>query len=182
MRGTLWSKFRRTSEKNLCSSLWFCLLDGKKISKREFNQIIESEETQKILNYFEGRFHVINNKNECDSSQITKLLKSIDHTVKNNGGQNYSNEIYLKNQRQLRETMKLEEEKKQEEKKGINTKEYVKTKESMETETEDITKKQEDMSKESREPTEHKHLRDKSAAVQEDHRKQMETRRERKKD
>ncbi|XP_016117030.1 GTPase IMAP family member 8-like isoform X2 [Sinocyclocheilus grahami] len=74
-----------------------------KVSRREFNQIIASEETQKILNYFEGRFHVINSKSECDSSQIIKLLKNIDEMVKSNGGQNYSNEIYLKNQRKLRE-------------------------------------------------------------------------------
>ncbi|XP_048051786.1 GTPase IMAP family member 8-like isoform X2 [Megalobrama amblycephala] len=74
-----------------------------KISKRKCTQIIESEETQKILNNFKGRFQVINSKNECDPNQITKLLKSIDEMVKNNGGQNYSNEIYLKNQLKLRE-------------------------------------------------------------------------------
>ncbi|XP_067260272.1 GTPase IMAP family member 8-like [Chanodichthys erythropterus] len=74
-----------------------------KISKRKCTQIIESEETQKILNNFKGRFQVINSKNECDPNQISKLLKSIDEMVKNNGGQNYSNEIYLKNQLKLRE-------------------------------------------------------------------------------
>ncbi|KAL1246611.1 hypothetical protein QQF64_034524, partial [Cirrhinus molitorella] len=74
-----------------------------KVSRREFNQIIESEETHKILNYFEGRFHAMNSNNECDLNQITKLLKSIDEMVKHNGGQNYSNEIYLKNQRKLKE-------------------------------------------------------------------------------
>ncbi|XP_042623083.1 GTPase IMAP family member 4-like, partial [Cyprinus carpio] len=80
-----------------------------KVSKREFNQIIESQETQRILNYFEGRFHVINSKSECDSSQIIKLLKSIDEMVKNNGGQHYSNEIYLKNQRKLREEERMKQ-------------------------------------------------------------------------
>ncbi len=74
-----------------------------KVSKREFIQIIESEETQKILNYFEGRFHAMNSNDECDLNQIIKLLKGIDEMVKNNRGQDYSNEIYLKNQRKLKE-------------------------------------------------------------------------------
>ncbi|KAL0202372.1 hypothetical protein M9458_000390, partial [Cirrhinus mrigala] len=74
-----------------------------KVSRREFKQIIESEETQKILNHFEGRFHAMNSNDECDLNQIIKLLKIIDEMVKSNGGQNYSNEIYLKNQRKLQE-------------------------------------------------------------------------------
>ncbi|KAL1279197.1 hypothetical protein QQF64_025870 [Cirrhinus molitorella] len=84
-----------------------------KVSRRVLNQIKESEETQKILHYFKGRFYVMNSKNECDPSQITKLLKVIDEIVKNNGGQNYSNEINLKNLRKLREqTDTLEQEEK----------------------------------------------------------------------
>ncbi|RXN38208.1 GTPase IMAP family member 8-like protein [Labeo rohita] len=111
-----------------------------KVSRRVLNQIKESEETQRILNYFKGRFYVINSKNECDPSQITKLLRVIDEIVKNNGGQNYSNEINLKNQRKLREQtdtlkqeekrMKTDEEKKRheetdtkEQKREINTEE-----------------------------------------------------------
>ncbi|KAI2647159.1 GTPase IMAP family member 4 [Labeo rohita] len=74
-----------------------------KVSRREFNQIIKSEATQKILNYFEGRFHAMNSSNECGLNQIMKLLKSIDKMMKKNKGQNYSNEIYLKNQRKLKE-------------------------------------------------------------------------------
>ncbi|RXN23613.1 GTPase IMAP family member 8-like protein [Labeo rohita] len=80
-----------------------------KVSRRVLNQIIESEKTQKILNHFKGRFYVINSKNECDSSQITKLLKSIDEMVKNNGEQHYSNEIYLKNMRKLREEERMKQ-------------------------------------------------------------------------
>ncbi|RXN34999.1 GTPase IMAP family member 8-like protein [Labeo rohita] len=116
-----------------------------KVSRRVLNQIKESEETQRILNYFKGRFYVINSKNECDPSQITKLLRVIDEIVKNNGGQNYSNEINLKNQRKLREQtdtlkqeekrMKTDEEKKRheetdtkEQKREINTEEYIETK------------------------------------------------------
>ncbi|XP_058626456.1 GTPase IMAP family member 8-like isoform X2 [Onychostoma macrolepis] len=69
-----------------------------KISKIKWIQITESEDIKDLLNCFERRFHVINSKSECDPYQITKLQKSIDEMVQNNGGQNYSNEIYLKNQ------------------------------------------------------------------------------------
>ncbi|XP_058624303.1 GTPase IMAP family member 8-like [Onychostoma macrolepis] len=133
-----------------------------KVSRRVLNQIQESEETQKILNYFKGRFYVINSKNECDPSQITRLLKVIDEIVKNNGGQNYSNEINLKNQRKLREQtdtlkqeekiMKTVEEKKrhedtdtQEQKREINTEEYIKTKSKEEKMTEGNEMKQENI-------------------------------------
>ncbi|KAL0199099.1 hypothetical protein M9458_007639, partial [Cirrhinus mrigala] len=134
-----------------------------KVSRCVLNQIKESEETQRILNYFKGRFYVINSKNECDSSQITKLLRVIDEIVKKNGGQNYSNEINLKNQIKLREQtdtlkqeekrMKTHEEKKrheetdtQEQKREINTEEYIKTKSKEEKMTEENKMKQEKMS------------------------------------
>ncbi|XDV11356.1 hypothetical protein PO909_000319 [Leuciscus waleckii] len=67
-----------------------------KISRKEWIQIIESDNIKELLNYSEGRYHVINSKSECDPYQIKKLLKSIDEMVKNNGGQNYSHKIYLK--------------------------------------------------------------------------------------
>ncbi|XP_051741767.1 GTPase IMAP family member 4-like isoform X2 [Ctenopharyngodon idella] len=66
-----------------------------KISKSELIQITESENYKELLNYFEGRYHVINSKNECDPYQITMLLKRIDEMMKNNGGQNYSKRLEL---------------------------------------------------------------------------------------
>ncbi|XDV11424.1 hypothetical protein PO909_000368 [Leuciscus waleckii] len=84
-----------------------------KISRKEWIQIIESENIKELLNYFEGRYHVINSKSECDPYQITMLLKSIDEMVKNNGGQNYSHKIYLKDsadQGDLRKQVKSQEE------------------------------------------------------------------------
>ncbi|RXN37532.1 GTPase IMAP family member 8-like protein [Labeo rohita] len=91
-----------------------------KVSRAECFLIIESEEIHRILNYFEGRFHVINSKNECDPYQITMLLKSIDEMVKNNEVQYNSSEIFLKRQRKLRnqpERMKQEEVRKRDMKK-----------------------------------------------------------------
>ncbi|KAF4098181.1 hypothetical protein G5714_020211 [Onychostoma macrolepis] len=72
-----------------------------KVSRREWVEFIESENIAELLNYFERRFHVINSKNECDPYQITMLLKSIDEMVKNNGGQNYSNEKEAADQKQM---------------------------------------------------------------------------------
>ncbi|CAM4464733.1 unnamed protein product [Leuciscus chuanchicus] len=83
-----------------------------KISRGKFKQITESENIKEFLNYFEERFHVMNSKNECDPNQITKLLKNIDVMVENNRGQNYRNEIYLKDLRKLseqKERVKYEE-------------------------------------------------------------------------
>ncbi|XP_056128097.1 GTPase IMAP family member 8-like [Rhinichthys klamathensis goyatoka] len=85
------------------------------ISRGKFKQITESENIKELLNYFEGRFHVMNSKNECDPSQITKLLKNIDVMMENNGGQTFSNEIYLKDLRKLREQKNEEKSHKQEE-------------------------------------------------------------------
>ncbi|XDV11436.1 hypothetical protein PO909_000377 [Leuciscus waleckii] len=84
-----------------------------KISRKEWVQIIESETIKELLKYFEGRYHVINSKSECDPYQIKMLLKSIDEMVKNNGGQNYSHKIYLKDsedQGDLRKQVKSQEE------------------------------------------------------------------------
>ncbi|XP_058632150.1 GTPase IMAP family member 8-like isoform X2 [Onychostoma macrolepis] len=174
-----------------------------KVSRRVLNQIIESQETQKMISYFEGRFHVINSKNECDSSQIIKLLKSIDEMMKNNGERHYSNEIYLKNQRKLREQermkqgenrLKQEEARMKEEqvwkrhtemkkiqddsdtwkqKGAINQEEEIKMKIKEEGITDDNDRKKENVCKKKTQ-----YLRENEAAVQENLRRQMESRRE----
>ncbi|KAL0161979.1 hypothetical protein M9458_041375 [Cirrhinus mrigala] len=140
-----------------------------KFSRVEWTEFTESENIKELLNYFERRFHVINSKNECDRYQITMLFRIIDEMVKNNGGQNYSNEIYLKN-----EEIKLEVEKKQEneelleQKREINPEGEIKYECEEDRMTKDSKRKQEDVS-------EDKHLREKDAADQEHLSKQMET-------
>ncbi|XP_051557784.1 GTPase IMAP family member 8-like [Myxocyprinus asiaticus] len=88
-----------------------------KISRRELNQFIENKKTKKLLNNFKGRFHVINSKHECGTNQIMKLLENIDEMVRNNGGEHYNSEIFLKTQNKLREER---EKKKQEELRKIH--------------------------------------------------------------
>jgi len=77
-----------------------------KILKKDWIQISESENIKELLNYFEGRYHVINSKSECDLYQITTLLKSIDEMVKNNGGQLYSHAGCHKDVRKQMESQK----------------------------------------------------------------------------
>ncbi|KAK7175608.1 hypothetical protein R3I93_002516 [Phoxinus phoxinus] len=77
-----------------------------KISRKEWIQIIESENIKELLNYFGGRYHVINSRSECDPYQISTLLKSIDEVLKNYGGQNYSHKIYPKKE-EMKEEVKL---------------------------------------------------------------------------
>ncbi|XP_051994052.1 GTPase IMAP family member 4-like [Xyrauchen texanus] len=81
-----------------------------KMSRREFKQFIENEKTKELLNYFKGRYHVINSKNECATNHIIKLLQNIDEMVWNNGGGHYNSEIYLKTQNELREDRKKQDE------------------------------------------------------------------------
>ncbi|XP_051731594.1 GTPase IMAP family member 8-like [Ctenopharyngodon idella] len=92
-----------------------------KVSRREWIQINESEETQKIFKYFEGRYHVINSKNECDLYQITKLLKSIDKMVRTNEKRHYR-KVREQEERMKQEMVgkRLEEGDMQEQKKEIN--------------------------------------------------------------
>ncbi|XP_048064183.1 GTPase IMAP family member 8-like [Megalobrama amblycephala] len=99
-----------------------------KVSKREWIQINESEETKKIFNYFEGRCHVINSKNECDLYQITKLLKSIDEMVRNNEERHYR-KVREQEERMKQEMVekRLEERNMQEQKKEINPEMDIKT-------------------------------------------------------
>ncbi|XP_026052816.1 GTPase IMAP family member 8-like isoform X2 [Carassius auratus] len=121
-----------------------------KLSTKEWVRITDSEYMKELLNYFEGRLHAINSKNECDPCHIKKLIKCIDEMVKNNGGQYYRNETYKNNQRKLREDN--------------------------ETKQEDSRKAKEDFRQS--EETDYKLLSDEDATVQKDPRKQIEGQKE----
>ncbi|XP_056310475.1 GTPase IMAP family member 8-like [Danio aesculapii] len=170
-----------------------------KFSRRSLTQIIDSEKTQKLLNSFEGRFSVINSKNECTTNQITQLLTSIDGMMASNGGQIYNNEIYMTNMR--KHTMEKQEQfevelkimKPKEEKKGyVNMKKNQEERESLrvkvENQEEEVKNKRgeaslKDHSERRQEDVRKKtqYLGGKYTGVQEDLQKQMESRREKEK-
>ncbi|XP_041728900.1 GTPase IMAP family member 7-like [Coregonus clupeaformis] len=73
--------------------------------------LAESKELRKLINICGGRYHVFNNREQRDNTQVPELLKKIEEMVKRNGGQHYTNEMYQEAQRKIKE----EEERKREE-------------------------------------------------------------------
>ncbi|KAI2644803.1 GTPase IMAP family member 9 [Labeo rohita] len=61
------------------------------------NQLIES---------CGNRFHVFNNKETGDQTQVTDLLQKIDNMVKTNGGSYYSCKMFREMERQIQEQQK----------------------------------------------------------------------------
>ncbi|XP_056591047.1 GTPase IMAP family member 4-like isoform X2 [Triplophysa dalaica] len=90
------------------SFIMILFIGRENMSRREFTQFIESERIEQMLNRFNRRYHVMNSKQECNTTQIKKLLKNIDVMVKNNGGEPYITEIYLNRLREERERKKQE--------------------------------------------------------------------------
>nr|XP_023998795.1 GTPase IMAP family member 4-like [Salvelinus alpinus] len=60
----------------------------------------ESKSLQTLVNSCGRRYHVFNNRERRDRTQVTELLRKIDNMVKFNG--HYTNEMYLKAQKEIR--------------------------------------------------------------------------------
>ncbi|XP_049329418.1 GTPase IMAP family member 8-like isoform X2 [Astyanax mexicanus] len=58
---------------------------------------------QNIINQCGNRYHVFNNRNTEDQTQVTDLLEKIDSMVAVNGGSCYTNEMFQKVEKALRE-------------------------------------------------------------------------------
>ncbi|XP_024000419.1 GTPase IMAP family member 9-like [Salvelinus sp. IW2-2015] len=79
-------------------------LEGK--SAKEF--LKESQELHTLVNSCGGRYHVFNNKEQRDRTQVRELLRKIEKMVKRNGGKHYTNEMYEKAQKEIRNRQLLE--------------------------------------------------------------------------
>ncbi|XP_034543183.1 GTPase IMAP family member 8-like [Notolabrus celidotus] len=68
------------------------LLDMEEISIENF--LAESKDLQELVDRCNGQYHVFNNKQKRDRSQVTVLLQKIRGLVQWNGGRHYTNEMF----------------------------------------------------------------------------------------
>lgn len=66
----------------------------------------ESKDLQALVNSCGGRYHVFNNREQRDRTQVRELLRKIDNMVKLN--RYYTNEVYEKAQKEIRNSQLLE--------------------------------------------------------------------------
>ncbi|XP_052444321.1 GTPase IMAP family member 7-like [Carassius gibelio] len=56
--------------------------------------ISEDNDLKALIKVYRDRYHLFNNEDMKNRSQVTELLKKIEKMVKENGGQHYTNEMY----------------------------------------------------------------------------------------
>uniref|UniRef100_A0A8C1PH42 AIG1-type G domain-containing protein n=1 Tax=Cyprinus carpio TaxID=7962 RepID=A0A8C1PH42_CYPCA len=63
--------------------------------------ISEDNDLKALVKEYQDRYHLFNNEDMKNRSQVTELLKKIEKMVKENGGQHYTNEMYRKAQDEI---------------------------------------------------------------------------------
>ncbi|KAK2909426.1 hypothetical protein Q8A67_005263 [Cirrhinus molitorella] len=63
--------------------------------------LTKNKQINEVVEQCKGRYHVFNNKDKDNRSQVTELLEKINKMVKENGEQHYTNEMYKKAQRKI---------------------------------------------------------------------------------
>ena len=75
-------------------------LEGKTI-KKFFQDSKDGAGLLRLVTDCGGRYHVFNNQEKVDRTQVKKLLEKIEEMVEFNGGQHYTNEMYEKAQKRM---------------------------------------------------------------------------------
>ncbi|PWA14917.1 hypothetical protein CCH79_00014296, partial [Gambusia affinis] len=103
------------------ASMYTIMLFTCKDQGKADNALKECKELRRLSITFGRRYHAFNNNDADDRVQVTELINMIKEMVQDNGGKHYTNEMYEKAQRKLREEEERrrqeEEEKKEEERK-----------------------------------------------------------------
>ncbi|XP_058495484.1 GTPase IMAP family member 7-like [Solea solea] len=103
------------------ASMYTIMLFTCKDQAKADNALKECKELRRLSITFGRRYHAFNNNDADDRLQVTELITMVKEMVQDNGGKHYTNEMYERAQRKLREEEEQrkqeEEEKKAEEKK-----------------------------------------------------------------
>ncbi|XP_058636891.1 uncharacterized protein LOC131543521 [Onychostoma macrolepis] len=76
--------------------------DQLQIKKKAIEEFLNNnKQIRELVGECKGRYHVFDNTDEENQSQVTELLKKIDRMVMDNGGQCYTNEMYEKAQKKI---------------------------------------------------------------------------------
>lgn len=94
------------------ASMYTIMLFTCKDQAKADNALKECKELRRLSITFGRRYHAFNNNDADDRVQVKELITMIKEMIQENGGKHYTNEMYEKAQRKLREE---EEKKKQEE-------------------------------------------------------------------
>ncbi|XP_073699335.1 GTPase IMAP family member 9-like [Garra rufa] len=74
---------------------------GDQLEKPIEEFLTENKQINDLAEQCKGGYHVFNNKDKNNQSQVSELIEKIDKMVKVNGGSHYTNEMYKKAQREI---------------------------------------------------------------------------------